>query len=320
MSDKNWRLLAPEGATFLEHLNSLNAPHTEDIPISVARMNYEKVSRNLGGIPLSMARIEDRILSSQDNADGIPVRIYWPTLAKNLPLFLFIHGGGWNLGSINTHDTVCRRIAKEAGCIIVSVEYRLAPEHTFPAGLTDVYDAYDWCLNNAESLGADPQKIGVGGDSAGGNLTATLMSVLVERNERLPDFHILMYPCLDLSLSSKSIDIYGKNYFISKSTLEYFVKNYTQGQPVSDWKISPILSPYLDKYPPAIILTTECDPLHDESLEYNEKLKKAGVKTVQKTANGTFHAFMQFTDLMPKHTDECYTWLSEQMQNHWNKD
>ncbi|QOL19355.1 alpha/beta hydrolase [Candidatus Bodocaedibacter vickermanii] len=314
-----WTLLAPEAAAFLEHLKSLNAPHTEDIPIAVARMNYEKASRTLGGIPVSMARIEDRVLSSATNKDGIPVRIYWSTLEQDQPLLMFIHGGGWNVGSINTHDTVCRRIAKETGCIIVSIEYRLAPEHPYPAGLEDVQAAYQWCLLNAESLGADSTKVAVGGDSAGGNLTASLMSLLIEKNERLPDFHVLMYPCIDLSLSSESINTYAKNFFISKSTLEYFVKNYTQGQSVNDWKISPLLSPYFDKYPPAIMLTTECDPLHDESMQYKDKLTQAGVAVSQKVAKGTFHAYMQFTDIMPKHTDESYTWLSLEMKKLWSK-
>ena len=313
------KLLAPEAAVFLDHLKSLNAPHTEDIPIAVARMNYEKASRNLGGIPVSMARIEDRILSSNTNKDGIPIRIYWSTLDKNQPLFMFIHGGGWNVGSINTHDTVCRRIAKETGCIIVSIEYRLAPEHPYPAGLEDVQTAYQWCLKNAESLDADPNKIAVGGDSGGGNLTASLMGVLIEKNERLPDFHVLMYPSLDLSLSSESMNTYAKDFFIAKSTIAYFVKNYTDGQSVSDWKISPLLSPYFDKYPPAIMLTTECDPLHDESIQYKDKLMNAGVAVSQKTAKGTFHAYMQFTDIMPQQTDKSYTWISTEMKKFWKK-
>lgn len=317
MNQDPWTLLAPEAAAFLTQLKSLNAPHTEDIPISLARMNYEKASRTLGGIPVSMARIEDRVLSSTTNEDGIPIRIYWPTLDKNQPLFMFIHGGGWNVGSINTHDTVCRRIAKETGCIIVSIEYRLAPEYPFPAGLEDVHAAYHWCLNNAESLGADLKKIGVGGDSGGGNLTASLMGTLIESNQRLPDFHLLMYPSLDLSLSSESMNTYAKDFFIAKSTIAYFVKNYTQEQSVSNWKISPLLSPYFDKYPPAIMLTTECDPLHDESIQYKDKLTEAGVEVLQKTAKGTFHAYMQFTDVMPKQTDESYTWLAEQMKKLW---
>lgn len=317
MNQDPWTLLSPEAAVFLGNLNSLNAPHTEDIPIALARMNYEKASRMLGGIPLSMARIEDRVLSSATNKDGIPVRIYWSTLDKNQPLFMFIHGGGWNVGSINTHDTVCRRIAKETGCIVVSIEYRLAPEHPFPAGLEDVHTAYHWCLNNAASLGADPTKIGVGGDSAGGNLTASLMGNLIEKNEQLPDFHLLMYPCLDLSLKTESMNTFGKGYFITKNTIAYFVKNYTDGQSITDWKISPLMSPYVEKYPPAIMLTTECDPLHDESIQYKDKLTDAGVKVLQKTAKGTFHAYMQFTDVMPQQTDESYTWLSEQMKALW---
>lgn len=161
--------LAPQAIAFLKQLDALNAPPVEQVPVEVARDNYEKLSRYQGGIPLSVARTEDRLIPSTMRKMGIPIRIYWPTL-ETLPLLIYFHGGGWSRGSLNTHDALCRRIAREGKCIVVSVDYRLAPENPYPAAMQDAHVIYVWCHQNAGLIGADPRRIAVGGDSGGGGV------------------------------------------------------------------------------------------------------------------------------------------------------
>lgn len=196
--------LAPQAITFLKQLDALNVPPVEQIPIEIGRDSYEKLSRYQGGVPVSMARTEDRFVISAHRKDPIPIRIYWPSLHQ-LPVLVYFHGGGWSRGSLNTHDALCRRIAKSANCIIVSADYRLAPENPFPAGLDDAWAVYAWCLQHAASIGAHPDHIAIGGDSAGGNLSAALTSELVDQKGIVPAFQVLIYPSLDLTFSLDSV-------------------------------------------------------------------------------------------------------------------
>lgn len=308
--------LVPQAAAFLKQLESLNMPPVEQVPTSVARDNYERLSRYQGGVPISMARTEDRIIQSSKRSSGIPIRIYWPTL-QQLPLLIYFHGGGWSRGSLNTHDALCRRIANEAKCIIVSVDYRLAPEHPYPAALEDAEVVYTWCQQNASSLGANPDQIAIGGDSAGGTISASLTSSLVEAMSILPKFQVLIYPSLDLTFKHESAKLFGEGFFLSKSALDFLAANYAQQHNLKDWRVSPLFYEKYEQLPPAIILTADCDPIRDDGLTYAKKLKSKGVQVYERNVPGVIHAFMQFIETFPMQTASSYSWLANQMNHLW---
>jgi len=309
--------LVPQAAAFLKQIEALNAPPVEQIPIEVGRDNYEKLSRYQGGTPVSMARTEDRLVPSSSRKMGIPIRIYWPTL-QHLPLLMYFHGGGWSRGSLNTHDALCRRIAKEAKCIVVSVDYRLAPEFPYPAAIEDAEIIYTWCQQNASALGAMPHKIAIGGDSAGGTISAALTSLLIENSVILPNFQLLIYPSLDLTFKHESVKLFGDGFFLTKRALDYYATNYAPKNNLKDWRISPLFYKKYDKLPPAIILTADCDPIRDDGMTYGKKILQAGGRVAQKNVPGVIHAFMQMVETFPLQTASSYAWIASQMQQLWN--
>lgn len=308
--------LVPQAAAFLNQLELLKTPSVEQVSVEIARDNYEKLARYQGGVPVSMARTEDRVVPFLSRGSGVPIRIYWPSL-KQLPLLIYFHGGGWSRGSFNTHDAVCRRIAKEANCIVVSVDYRLAPEHPYPAALEDAQVVYVWCQQHAASLGAKPNQIAVGGDSAGGTLSASLTSTLAEANSALPKFQVLIYPSLDLTFNHESVKLFGDGFFLTKSALDYYAGNYAKHQNLKDWRVSPLFYKHYEKLPPAIILTADCDPIRDDGLVYAKNLKSKGVDVCERNVPGVIHAFMQLIETFPLQTASSYSWLSTQMNHLW---
>ncbi|MDP3935625.1 MAG: alpha/beta hydrolase [Alphaproteobacteria bacterium] len=314
--DNIFSKLVPQAAAFLKQLELLNAPPVEQVPSEVARDNYEKLSRYQGGVPISMARTEDRLVLSPMRNTGIPVRIYWPTL-QQLPLLIYFHGGGWSRGSLNTHDALCRRLAKEANCIIVSVDYRLAPEHPYPAAIEDAEVVYAWCQQNASALGAKVDQIAVGGDSAGGTISAALTSLLVETNSIVPKFQVLIYPSLDLTFKQESVKLFGDGFFLTKNSLDYYAANYAKNQNLKDWRVSPLFYKKLYKLPPAVILTADCDPIRDDGMKYGEKLIHAGGQVAEKNVPGVIHAFMQMIETFPIQTTQSYNWIADQMRLLW---
>ncbi len=212
---------------------------------------------------------------------------------------------------------MCRRVATESRCIVVSVEYRLAPENPYPSAVEDAISAYMWCQQNALSFGADPNKIAVGGDSAGGTLSAALTARLVEDNCALPSFQLLIYPSLDLTFSHPSVKQYGDGFFLTRSALDYYAKNYAKDKNLKDWRISPLYYDSFSKLPPAIILTADCDPIRDDGIAYSKKLENVGVRVSSKNVPGVIHAFMQLIDIFPVQTSDSYAWISAEMTKYW---
>ena len=316
--DNIFSTLVPQAAAFLKQLELLNTPPVEQVPTEVARDNYEKLSRYQGGVPISMMRTEDRIVVSSKRKTGVPIRIYWPTL-QQLPLLIYFHGGGWSRGSLNTHDALCRRLAKEANCIIVSVDYRLAPEHPYPAAIEDAEVVYAWCQQNASALGAKADQIAVGGDSAGGTISAALTASLVETNSIVPKFQLLIYPSLDLTFKHESVKLYGDGFFLTKNSLDYYAANYAKNQNLKDWRVSPLFYKKFNKLPPAVILTADCDPIRDDGMKYGEKLIHAGGQVAEKNVPGVIHAFMQMIETFPIQTMQSYSWIADQMRLLWKR-
>lgn len=215
---------------------------------------------------------------------------------KTLPVWLYIHGGGFAHGSYDARINFCKAIASKAGCIVVSVKYRLAPEHPFPAGLNDCYETLCWISKNADKLGGDKNKIAVGGESAGGNLSTC--ACLMARDKKGPSIlhQTLLYAPADLTLSHPSIEQFSKGYIISRPLMENFVNFYIRDK--SDLK-NPYCSPLFAEthlLPPALVITAGYDPLSDEGKLYAEKLKKSGVPVVFKNYANMVH---DFTMMMP---------------------
>lgn len=225
------------------------------------------------------------------DAAGVPVRLYRPSAEKNLGLLVYFHGGGWVLGSVKSHDGTCRSIANASGCAVLSVEYRLAPEDPFPAGLEDSLKATAWAAANAESLGIDATRIAVGGDSAGGNLAA-----VVAQLQPVPiAFQVLIYPVTDCRMGSASYVENAAGPFLRAVDMDAFINLYLDGKTsTSDPRVSPICADpaVLASCPPAIVITAEHDPLRDEGEEYGRALIAAGVHTSIVRYFGMIHGFV----------------------------
>jgi acetyl esterase len=225
----------------------------------------------------------------------IPIRIYSPTAQSPAPALIYFHGGGWVLGDLESHDHVCRALANSASCVVLSVDYRLAPEHKFPAAVDDSYAATQWIAEHAGELGVDPSRIAVGGDSAGGNLAAVVSQLARDRGGPYIVYQLLIYPGTDMQMNLPSIDENADGPLLTKAAMLWFVDHYLNG--VGD-RINPLASPLLASnlqgLPPAMIITAECDPLRDEGEAYGLRLEDAGVRVDVQRYDGMPHGFFSF--------------------------
>jgi acetyl esterase len=223
-------------------------------------------------------------------------RHYRPGVAEAAPLLLFFHGGGFVMGGIESHDGLCRMICRDAAIHVLSVDYRLAPEHPAPAAVDDCVAAYRWAREHAAELGADPSRIGVGGDSSGGNLAALV--ALRSRDEGIPQptLQVLLYPVLDLSAKTRSRTLFSDGFFLSKLQQERFVDLYLGGTGLAadDARVSPLKAAELSGLAPALVLTAGFDPLRDEGNEYAVALRSAGVTVDHRQFDALTHGFASF--------------------------
>ena len=248
---------------------------------------------NAGQIPSEEVVFEIRDI----DAGGIPCRLYRPSSNTDLGLLVFFHGGGWVIGDLNSHDGVCRSLANKSGHAVLSVDYRLAPEHKFPAAFDDCVDALRWAHDHAASLGVEKTRIAVGGDSAGGNLAAA-----VALAEVVPlKFQLLIYPAVDLSMKSPSIEENATAPILTKSVMAWFVDHYIRDS--ADHKniqASPMVADdsLLKRMPPALVITAQFDPLRDEGEAYGKRLVENGVNCTITRYNGAFHGFFNMITLL----------------------
>ena len=225
------------------------------------------------------------------DADGVPVRLYLPALDGPLPLLVFLHGGGWMLGDLETHDAMHRHLAKLAGCAVLGVGYRLAPEHPFPAGLDDAFGAFVWARREAEALGCDPARVALGGESAGANFTAAIALRLRDAGLPQAHFQLLIHPVTDLRFILPSIDAVpaaglGRDYLEACRAL------YLGGADLADPLASPLLASNHGGLAPAIVLTASEDPVRDDGEHYAQALAAAGVETLVVRLQGLPHGFL----------------------------
>lgn len=250
--------------------------------------------------PEQIYRVEDRRIPGA--AGEIGARVYTPQVDSTMGVLVYFHGGGWVLGDLESHDRVCRGLANRAGCVVVSVDYRLAPEHVFPAAAEDCYVATKWVAENAASLGAEASRLAVGGDSAGGNLAAAVSMMARDRSGPPIALQILFYPVTDCALDTPSQKEFAADGFVlSRGDMEWFWKHYLGDNPE---KNNPYACPFRAKnladLPRALVLTASHDPLRDEGERFAERMITAGVKVTCTRYEGVTHGFVSFADALDK--------------------
>lgn len=284
--------LHPEAAAFLEQISRQKSPRIETLPIDITR-RAALVGTQASDSPPDLARTQDLNLKRPDGTDLL-VRVYCPRAVEPLPICLYFHGGGWVLNSIETHDDLVRRLAAESGCLFVNIEYRLAPEHKYPAAIDDSWLALNWVHDHAQKLGGDPNQIAVAGDSAGGNLAAALC--LMSRDRKGPEigFQALIYPITDCDFDRPSYRENAEGYFLTRREMIWFWNHYVSSpEQMKEPYASPLRASSLRNLPPALILTAEFDPLRDEGEAYADALRAAGVDVEMLRFDGMIHAFVR---------------------------
>jgi acetyl esterase len=238
-----------------------------------------------------VAVIENRIA---DGPNGpIPIRIYRQAPTGRSPALVYFHGGGWVGGNLETHDGLCRAIVNAANCSVIAVDYRLAPEHKYPAATEDAFAAAGWVQRHAAALGIDGQRIAVGGDSAGGNLAAAVALMARDRDQPPPCLQVLLYPIIDYDLATASYRQYADGYLLTRAAMQWFWTHYQSSE--NDAKqpyAAPMQAKDLTGLAPALVLTAEFDVLRDEGEAYAERLTAAGVSTERTRYNGMIHGFV----------------------------
>jgi acetyl esterase len=283
--------LHPQIQQVLEAMAKLDLKPIEAMTPEEARAQMEAMAASRKAEPLPIARVENRAMPGPTGP--IPLRLYWPNATGPLPAIVYFHGGGHVIGSLDSHDLVARNLCGGVEAIIVSVDYRMGPEHRFPAAVDDSVAALDWVAANAASFGADPERLGVHGDSAGANLAAVV--ALIARDWGAPTLRLqsLVYPVTDFRMGSESYKKYAAGCgILTAEAMKWFRGHYLRTPAdAEDWRASPLLVPSLAGVAPAIIIAAECDVLHDEGLAYAERLKAAGVAVEYRKYAGMIHAF-----------------------------
>ncbi len=297
--------LDPQVKTILERMTASQLPPLHTLGAPQARMMFDTTALVLDAKNVPIGATEDRKVPGAGGE--IPIRVYTPVNAPAgpLPALVFFHGGGFVIGSIKTHDAPCRLVANAAGCKVVSVEYRLAPEHKFPAAVEDCFAAANWVAENGASIGVDSKRLAVGGDSAGGNLTAVVCQLAkAAGNKPNIAFQLLIYPTTDAVNQTASRRDCSKGYFLETELMTWFYDHYVNsGTDRHDLRISPLLAPDLSGLPPAYVITAGFDPLRDEGAAYAAKLKAAGVPTTHVNYEGMIHGFWNMSGVIDKAKD-----------------
>jgi acetyl esterase len=289
--------LDPDVERLFELMRAAGVPPLAKQTVAEARLYYREKSARLGGPAIAMA--ETRDLAAAGPVGPIPLRFYRPEGAQETsPALIYVHGGGWVIGDLDSHDKVCRGIAAGARCRVVAVDYRRAPEHPFPTPLNDVIAATNWIASNAASLGIDASRIAIGGDSAGGSMSACTCLAARENGPGLRA-QVLIYPSTDSTAEVKNRPSRIRNAEVPPLTteaLKWFSSKYLPGTIADrrDWRLSPLFADSLSGLPAALVLTAEYDPLLDEGKAYADRLVEAGVPTIYHNFPGQIHGFIEF--------------------------
>lgn len=287
-------MLHPQARKLLQLIEDKGIPPTHTLSPAEARALYRERRTFTQPQPPEVQSVRD--LAAQGPAGPIPLRMYRPlgsSPSGALPVLVYYHGGGWVIGDLDTHDTLCRELANGAGCAVVAVDYRMGPEHRFPAAVEDAVAALRWVSHNTHDLAVDGSSIAVGGDSAGGNLAA--VAAIAARDDGGPAlrFQLLVYPATDMRRTAASHVTNGQGYLLTSDTIRYFHDHYI-ADPAHDldWRASPLLHPDLAGLPPALVLTAGYDPLRDEGLQYAQRLTDSGVTAALVCFERQIHGFL----------------------------
>jgi acetyl esterase len=281
--------LDPEAEALLEVMRAAGTPQPYTLPIDEARKQM-RAALVTKGQPIPLHSVEDTSIPTPHGS--LPMRVYRPG-AGVLPMALFLHGGGWTLNDLDTHDRLCRRIARRSGWLVAALDYRRAPEHRHPAAVEDAHLAYRWLLDNAEHIQGDPSRLALVGESSGGATAACLTLLLRDLGAPLPVLQILAYPVCDLCDRWPSYQERGSGYTLDAEFARWSLRNYLPvDQDASDPYLLPLAAGELGGLPRTLLLTAEFDPLRDEGIEYAQRLKAAGVAIEHIHAEDQMHSFL----------------------------
>ena len=303
-------MLHTQSRALLDLIEASGIAPTHTLTPQLARSTYRDRRSVLQPAPQAVAEVLE--LSADGPHGSIALRLYRPMVApatttgssSALPVLVYYHGGGWVIGDLDTHDTLCRELANASGCAVVAVDYRMGPEHRFPAAIDDAIAAARWVHREAGALGLDATRLAVGGDSAGGNLAAVVALAARDAGDLPIAFQLLIYPATDMRRNAPSHTANGEGYLLTKDTLAYFHDLYvTEAADDLDWRASPLLHTDLSGLPPALVLTAGFDPLRDEGMAYAARLTAAGNRASYVCFERQIHGFIT----MGKVLDEANT-------------
>ena len=307
-------ILDPDAAFVYKAFQDAGRPAYETLSPAEAREYYRQARLVANPEPPDLKSVEPLTIATARGP--IPARLYTPKVLRQSnglsPCLVFFHGGGWVIGDLDTHDVACRKLADEGQLIVISVDYRRAPEHKFPAAVDDAIASTKWIAENAKQFGVDASRLMVGGDSAGGNLAAVVSLAARDGNGPPIAGQVLIYPATDFSMKHPSHSEPETSILLTHSVIRWFCNHYLGGADIDDWRASPARARTLAGLPPAYVLTAGADPLRDEGDEYARRLKEAGVPVTYRHFAGQFHGFFTMGKLLQQANvaaSEISVWL-----------
>jgi acetyl esterase len=310
--------LDPDAQILFDAALKANRPAFETLTPQQARQQMRDIRAALKQPIPSVAEVRD--LTAPGPHGDIPLRLYRRAAARTgdqQPAVLFFHGGGWVFGDIETHDNLCRALANSGECTVISVDYRLAPEHKFPAALDDCWAALLWSVKNSDALMLDRTKLAVAGDSAGGNLAVVTAMLAKEKGEPRLAQQILLYPVTDLRMGTDSYREQA-TYNLTPASMRWFRDHYLNGSAdIADWRASPLLAKDVASLPPTFIAVAGCDPLHDEGVAFAQLLERNGVPVTLKEFPGQMHGFASMSGFL-KAADEVIAEMGTALRFAWS--
>lgn len=311
-------MLHPEISAFLDMVDDgrrTGRPALHELPVEQARQDFEASSESLKAGAPSMP-VENLLIPAREGRQ-LPVRLYRPVGSSDAAI-LYFHGGGYTVGSLDSHDGLCRWLARHCDCAVISVGYRLAPEAPFPAAVHDARDAWEGLLSSAANLGLNPARLAVGGDSAGATLATVLCAELAGEGATQPCAQLLFYPATDASARSESQELFAEGYLLETASLDWFYQHYVpDAAQRRDWRCSPVhAGAVLQGCAPALLFAAQFDPLLDEGLAYAQVLVAQGVEVEAQRCCGMTHDFLRMGNLVPE-VEGHYRRVAEFLAARW---